>query len=222
MSDLEEISNEELLSDVDGSIELSEVDEGDNISSGESDKEEIFEDDGDKSELNDSEKEDDDSDDDPWILDSEIPLEAPKSDLIKLSDDEDDDSDYDEEELKKLEKSNNKEILINYHPETKQINYKELDILTKITRNKTGMIIDPLHTTIPILTRYEKTKILGLRAKQINNGSNLFIQIKRDVIDGHVIALMELEQKKIPFIIRRPLPNGQSEYWNVKDLEIIF
>ena len=31
----------------------------------------------------------------------------------------------------------------------------------------------------------------------------------------------ELEEKKIPFIIRRPLPNGGSEYWNVSDLELL-
>ena len=32
---------------------------------------------------------------------------------------------------------------------------------------------------------------------------------------------MELQQKRIPFIIRRPLSNGSCEYWNVKDLENI-
>ena len=30
-----------------------------------------------------------------------------------------------------------------------------------------------------------------------------------------------LEEKNIPVIIRRPLPNGSSEYWHLKDLEII-
>ena len=28
-------------------------------------------------------------------------------------------------------------------------------------------------------------------------------------------------QKKIPFIIRRPIPNGGSEYWKVNDLKNI-
>ena len=32
---------------------------------------------------------------------------------------------------------------------------------------------------------------------------------------------MELKEKKIPFIIKRPIPGGGSEYWNVKDLELI-
>ena len=38
---------------------------------------------------------------------------------------------------------------------------------------------------------------------------------------AHLIALKELEEKKIPVIIRRPIPNGASEYWHLKDLEIL-
>jgi len=71
------------------------------------------------------------------------------------------------------------------------------------------------------MTKYEKTRILGLRTTQINNGSEIFVNVDKDVIDGYVIAELELKAKKIPFIIRRPLPNGASEYWRVEDLEII-
>jgi DNA-directed RNA polymerase I, II, and III subunit RPABC2 len=71
------------------------------------------------------------------------------------------------------------------------------------------------------LTKYEKTRILGERAKQINGGAKPFIEVKPEIIDGYLIALAELEQKKIPFIIRRPLNNGGSEYWKLNDLEII-
>ena len=71
------------------------------------------------------------------------------------------------------------------------------------------------------MTRYEKAKILGLRAKQINSGGEPFIEVEPNIIDGITIAEMELKNKKIPFIIRRPLPNGHSEYWKVKDLEIL-
>ena len=35
------------------------------------------------------------------------------------------------------------------------------------------------------------------------------------------IALKEYEQKKIPFIIRRPIPDGTCEYWKLKDLEML-
>jgi DNA-directed RNA polymerases I, II, and III subunit RPABC2 len=144
--------------------------------------------------------------------------------LNEITDDEDDD-DGDEsddgDEFKKLENDISRDYLLSYHPELKQINYAELLSLSKITRNKNGVIIDPLHKTFPYLTKFERAKILGQRAKQINNGSSIFVKVTPNIIDGHTIALMELNQKKIPFIIKRPLPNGVSEYWKVSDLNML-
>ena len=130
-------------------------------------------------------------------------------------------TDDENEMLINLEEDISKQTLKFYHPETESINYKELLTLSQITKNKNGVIIDPLHKTLPFLTRYERAKILGQRAKQINHGANPFVDVPPNIIDGHTIALMELNQKKIPFIIRRPLPNGTSEYWKVKDLKVI-
>ena len=131
------------------------------------------------------------------------------------------DSDDDEDEIKKLENSINKDNLLVFHPEITQINYNELITLSKITRDKNGLPIDPLHKTLPILTKYERARVLGLRAKQINSGSDIFVDVPPSIFDGYAIAKIELEQKKIPFIIRRPLPNGVSEYWSVNDLQQI-
>jgi hypothetical protein len=41
------------------------------------------------------------------------------------------------------------------------------------------------------------------------------------MINGMLIAEKELYEKVLPFIIRRPLPNGGSEYWHMSDLELI-
>ena len=139
---------------------------------------------------------------------------------LSISSDEETDEE-DNDTMKKLEQDINKDILYAYHPEIKQINYRELLTLSQITRNKKGIVVDPLHTTLPFLTRYEKAKILGLRAKQINHGAKPFVNVPTRIIDGHIIANMELNQRKIPFIIRRPMPSGGSEYWQVKDLNII-
>ena len=136
------------------------------------------------------------------------------------TDSEDDESD-DEDDFKKLENDISRDYLLSYHPELKQINFNELIALSKITRNKEGVIIDPLHKTFPYLTKFERAKILGQRAKQINNGSPIFVKVTPNIIEGHTIALMELKQKKIPFIIKRPLPNGSNEYWKVSDLSIL-
>jgi DNA-directed RNA polymerase subunit K/omega len=137
-------------------------------------------------------------------------------------DDEDDDEDDDDENyLKKFDENINKNIISEYHPELQQHNYEEIDSLCVVVRNELGVIIDPLHKTLPFLTKYEKARILGERAKQINAGGKPFIHVEPSVIDGYLIAMKELEQKKIPFIIKRPLPNGGCEYWKLKDLEIL-
>ena len=40
-------------------------------------------------------------------------------------------------------------------------------------------------------------------------------------MDSYIIAELELKEKKIPFIIRRPIPGWACEYWSLKDLEVI-
>lgn len=81
--------------------------------------------------------------------------------------------------------------------------------------------IDKNHTTYPFLTIYEKTKIIGLRANQISRGSRPFIPVPPDVTDVREIARLELAQKKLPFIVKRPLPNGTYEYWRLTDLMLL-
>jgi DNA-directed RNA polymerase I, II, and III subunit RPABC2 len=135
---------------------------------------------------------------------------------------EDDDEDMDGEQyLQKFEQSVSDDYIVNFHPECVSQNYDEILSMTKVVRNSDGIIIDKLHRTIPYLTKYEKARILGQRAKQINAGAHAFIKVPENVIDGYIIAEMELKQKRIPLIIRRPLPNGGSEYWKVQDLEDI-
>ena len=135
--------------------------------------------------------------------------------------DEDDDDGEDEDYLQKLDDQFRKKVIENHHPELKTLNYEEIDALARVVRDNNFIIIDPLHRTIPVLTRYEKARILGERAKQINMGAKPFVEVDESMIDGYLIALKELDQKAIPFIIQRPLPNGGSEYWRVSDLEVL-
>jgi DNA-directed RNA polymerase subunit K/omega len=100
-------------------------------------------------------------------------------------------------------------------------NYDEIKALSKVTRDEFNIIIDPLHKTVPFLTKYEKARILGQRSKQIECGAKPLVKVPENIIDSYLIAELELEQKAMPFIIRRPIPSGGSEYWNLKDLEYI-
>ena len=61
----------------------------------------------------------------------------------------------------------------------------------------------------PKLTEFEKAKIIGIRAVQIQMGSPLFINpgSERDPIR---IAEMELYSGKLPLSIKRSLPGGKD------------
>ena len=71
--------------------------------------------------------------------------------------------------------------------------------------------------TSPILTKFEKAKILGIRAEMLSNGAMPVIS-KPYPNNTYLIAVEELKQKKIPLLIRRKLPNGNIEDWRLEDL----
>ena len=137
------------------------------------------------------------------------------------NDDDEDDEDQDENYLQKFDESIKKKIIADFHPELQQHNYDEIETLSRVVRDNNGNIIDPLHKTLPFITKYEKTRILGERASQLNSGAKALVEVDDDIIDGYIIALKEFDEKKIPFIIKRPLPNGAVEYWKFEDLEVI-
>lgn len=136
-------------------------------------------------------------------------------------DDDDEDDELNENYLQKLDHDVKQNIISDFHPELNTHSVEEVEASCTIIRDDKGIIVDPLHRTLPFVTRYEKARVIGERAKQINSGAKPFIEIDQSMIDGYLIALKEFESKKLPFIIRRPLPNGNSEYWRLSDLEII-
>ena len=123
----------------------------------------------------------------------------------------------------------NRKLINNYdngiintsHPESKAVNYNEVNALSRVTRDINNHIIDDMHKTIPILSRYERAAVLGSRTKQLNNGNKPFIPVNSTILDNYLIAESELKQKKLPFIIKRPIPNGGFEYWHIEDLELL-
>jgi len=82
-------------------------------------------------------------------------------------------------------------------------------------------LLDSNHTTYPFLTNYERTKCISFRASQINHGAKPYILVPTGVNDSYVIAKMELEEKRLPFIIKRPMPDGSYEVWRLRDLLIL-
>jgi len=77
----------------------------------------------------------------------------------------------------------------------------------------------------PIITIYEFDKIIALRTQQIASGAPLFINnITTDVksnMELRQIALKELTEGRLPFMIERKLPNNKKEYYRVRDLDLV-
>lgn len=92
---------------------------------------------------------------------------------------------------------------------------------TTTSQNRDLSSLDVNHVTYPFVTNYEKTKCISFRASQLNNGAKPYIVVPEGVTDSYLIAKMEFEGKRLPFILKRTLPNGNFEAWRLADLMIL-
>ena len=74
--------------------------------------------------------------------------------------------------------------------------------------------------TKPFLTKFERAKLLGTRSEMIANGSIALVTVPSHINNTYEIAKLEFEQKKIPLMIKRHLPNGNIELWRLSDLTV--
>ena len=75
---------------------------------------------------------------------------------------------------------------------------------------------DP-RTTDRYLTKYERARVLGIRAEQIALGSPLMVD-RGDLTDPMEIAEKELRARKLPLLIHRKLTDQLAEEWDVNEL----
>lgn len=75
------------------------------------------------------------------------------------------------------------------------------------------------NVTRNVLTRYERTKIIGMRLEQLARGAPPYVE-PPERADLRSIVEKEMQERKIPFMIARTLPNGKKEYWRLDDMII--
>jgi DNA-directed RNA polymerase subunit K/omega len=116
-------------------------------------------------------------------------------------------------------------ILYKHHPEA-VLDYKET-VFQKLPLKSvppfTEEDLDKNHKSQPFLTQYEKTRILGFRTNQLAQGARplLLNGVPEHIKTTLEIARLELEQRRLPFIVKRPMPDGSFEYWRLSDLLIL-
>ena len=112
------------------------------------------------------------------------------------------DKDLSEKEIAEIDKEC--EIIKNREIITQDTEHTPIEITTKN---------DEIVTGPPTLTRFEKARIMGARALQLSLGAPVFIEIPKNATTSLEIAMEELNQRIIPIVIRRTLPN--SDYQNI-------
>lgn len=80
------------------------------------------------------------------------------------------------------------------------------------------------YRSLPIMTKYEFDELIALRTLHLSRQAPPLVPIPEDFkVQGNMglraIALQELKEKKLPYLIKRQMPNGKAEYWKVKDLD---
>lgn len=83
----------------------------------------------------------------------------------------------------------------------------------------------PINKTDKLMTVYEYTKLLGVRANQLKLGMPTTIKWTGKY-DPILIAKEEISQGEIPLMIKRKVPDKKYEggyryeYWDIKDMDI--
>ena len=99
------------------------------------------------------------------------------------------------------------------HPEVRPVFRK--DVVT---------VIDQPRITHPYFTKYEYTALIATRAQQIAEGAKPLVGLEglrtSDPMFIWNVAKREVEQRKLPYIIRRQLPNNTSEFWSAQEMEV--
>ncbi len=101
------------------------------------------------------------------------------------------------------------------HPEVKPIFRQEVVEAVKQPR-----------ITREFYTKYEYTALLATRAQQLAEGAKPLVSLDglktSDPMFVWNVAKREIEQRKLPFLLRRQLPTGESEYWSTQELEMLW
>jgi DNA-directed RNA polymerase subunit K/omega len=71
----------------------------------------------------------------------------------------------------------------------------------------------------PVLSKYERTTIIGTRMEQLQRGAEPYVSIDLSKpFDPRAIAMDELQQKKLPLMLSRVMPDGSTEVWRLDEL----
>ena len=76
-----------------------------------------------------------------------------------------------------------------------------------------------------IMTKYEFNQLIGLRTMHISRGAPPLVDVGnlhvKSNMDLRAVAIRELMEGKLPYMVKRAMPNNKTEYWAVSDLDLV-
>jgi DNA-directed RNA polymerase I, II, and III subunit RPABC2 len=87
-------------------------------------------------------------------------------------------------------------------------------------KEEPSIVVNPEdRITLPKLTKYERVRLIGTRAKQISLGAKVMVK-NTNGLSSIDIAKLELSFKMIPMKVKRILPDNKIEIWKLSELEL--
>jgi DNA-directed RNA polymerase I, II, and III subunit RPABC2 len=143
-------------------------------------------------------------------------LEEVEEEVLEVEAEEGEEVEGEEEEIEKV-KDKKKKVVKKQLGITNDCLYNNIDF-EEDYEEKEIKVENNKRISINRLTKYERVRIIGTRAKQIIMGSNILIKGIENKTPTE-IAELELKHNMIPFKIKRRLPNGMFEIWKLSELE---
>lgn len=144
------------------------------------------------------------------------------SDIEDYSDEEnvEDDDDLDDNlEIDNLSSEDDKKKKCFYKYADDNSESDDLDIVydDENENNANKKVSNKERITKPILTKYERVRLIGTRTRQLALGAKPMIKNSEN-LSSKEIAELELKYNVMPLIVVRPIPNGTKEYWKIAEL----
>lgn len=100
-----------------------------------------------------------------------------------------------------------------------------MDVKPVFRKEVTESIQQP-RMTEPYFTKYEFTALVATRAQQLAEGAKPMASLEglktSDPMFVWNLARREIEQHKLPFLVKRTMPNGTSEFWSAQEMEMMW
>lgn len=129
-------------------------------------------------------------------------------------------SDYGDDDFQDIDDAGIELEIDNYEEDATEESSEILEIKEAVettVKKNAKKIANSDRSTRPVLTKYERVIVLSHRTRELDLGCKPYVSID-NIRTTYEIALRELEERKIPYIIRRHLPNNYYEDWEIQEL----